>query len=68
MRNSAVAKSFTLQYWRDGGWYVGRLWEVPGVFSQGRTVKELDANVREAYDLMIEDDARPIRPSANIPR
>jgi hypothetical protein len=25
---------FTLEYWRDGEWFVGRLVEVPGVFSQ----------------------------------
>jgi hypothetical protein len=26
---------FTLEFWRDGNFYVGRLLEVPGVFSQG---------------------------------
>ncbi len=25
---------FTLEFWRGGNWYVGRLLEVPGVFSQ----------------------------------
>ncbi len=27
---------FTLEYWRDGDWYVGRLIEVPGVFIRAR--------------------------------
>jgi len=27
----------TLEYWEDDGWLVGRLVEVPGVFSQGET-------------------------------
>jgi len=30
---------FTLKYWRDGGWYAGRLKEVPGVFTQGEQWK-----------------------------
>ena len=31
--------TFTLEYWHDG-WYVGKLREVPDVFSQGETIKE----------------------------
>jgi hypothetical protein len=27
---------FTLEYWIDEGWYVGKLKGVPGVFSQGK--------------------------------
>ena len=37
-----MRKSFTLEYWRDEDWYVGRLQEVPGVFSQGETLEELE--------------------------
>ncbi len=44
--------TFTLEYWVDDGWYVGRLREVPGVFSQGETLEELEENVRDAYQLM----------------
>ncbi|MBF8248744.1 MAG: type II toxin-antitoxin system HicB family antitoxin [Bacteroidetes bacterium] len=47
--------SFTLEYWKDGKWYVGKLREVPGVFSQGKTLGELEKNVREVYKLMTED-------------
>ncbi len=43
---------FTLEYWRDDEWYVGRLREVPGIFSQGRTLVELEENIRDAYRLM----------------
>ena len=46
--------TFVLEYWLDGGWYVGRLRGVPGVFSQGATLVELEANIREVYQLMIE--------------
>jgi len=47
-----MLRHFTLEYWVDDGWYVGRIKEVPGVFSQGKTLDELEKNVREAYKLM----------------
>lgn len=34
---------------------MGRLKEVPGVFSQGETLEELEENIKEAYQLMIAD-------------
>ena len=46
---------FTLEYWQDDDWYVGKLKEVPGVFSQGETLEELEENVRDAYQLMMEE-------------
>ena len=51
-----MKKKFTLEYWEDEGWFVGRLVEVPGVFSQGSTVKELEENIKEAYELMLSED------------
>jgi len=40
---------FTLEYWQDEGWFVGRLKEVPGVFSQGESLDELESNIADAY-------------------
>jgi predicted RNase H-like HicB family nuclease len=40
---------FTLEYWRDADWYVGRLVEIPGVNSQGATLDELEENIADAY-------------------
>ncbi len=51
-----MLRKFTLEYWIDEGWYVGRLKEVPGVFSQGETLEELQKNIQEAYKLMIEEE------------
>ena len=45
----------TLEYWVDDDWYVGRLKEVPGVFSQGETLKELEKNIRDAYRLVMKE-------------
>jgi predicted RNase H-like HicB family nuclease len=58
---------FTLQYWEDDGWFVGRLKEVPGVFSQGETLGDLVANVRDAYQMLIAEDA-PEYAAGPVPR
>lgn len=58
---------FTLEYWQDEGWYVGRLREVPGVFSQGETLKELEKNIRDAYSLMRKEYAPHHRRSHTKP-
>ena len=50
-----MLRHFTLEYWLDDGWYVGRLKEVPGVASQGETLSELEENIRDAYQLVQED-------------
>ena len=50
-----MLRYFTLEYWKDGGWYVGKLKEVPGVFSQGESLEELERNIREVYQLMREE-------------
>lgn len=49
-----MLRNFTLQYWQDEEWYVGKLKEVPGVFSQGESLEDLEENIRDAYQLMIE--------------
>ena len=54
-----MVRNFTLEYWIDDDWYVGRLKEVPGVFSQGKTLAELEENIRDAYQLLMDDDAAP---------
>ena len=51
--------NFTLEYWRDGKFYVGRLLEVPGVFSQGKTLEELREDIQDAYDLMVTQERTP---------
>ena len=46
-----MTRQFTLEYWVDDDWYVGKLKEVPGVFSQGETLAELEENIQDAYRL-----------------
>jgi predicted RNase H-like HicB family nuclease len=59
-----MARRFTLEYWLDDGWYIGRLTEIPGVFSQGETLEELEENIRDAYQLMLADEKTTLREGA----
>lgn len=59
-----MRSQFTLEYWRDGDWFVGRLLEVPGVFSQGATLEELRENIQDAYDLMVTQERPPAPPAS----
>jgi len=47
--------SFTVEYWIDDGWFVGKLKEVPGVFSQGKTIDELLDNIKDAYRMVLQE-------------
>jgi predicted RNase H-like HicB family nuclease len=51
-----------MEFWQDGKLFVGRLLEVPGVFSQGETLEELRENIQDAYDLMVTQE-RSLAPS-----
>jgi len=59
-----VQQHFTLEYWIDDDWYVGKLKEVPGVFSQGASLAELEENIKDAYRLMVEDETPQDHPGA----
>ena len=61
-----MKRHFTLEYWIDDDWYVGTLKEVPGVFSQGETLEELEENIRDAYTLMVEEAAPLERPGSRM--
>ena len=49
--------ALTLDYWIEDGWYVGKLREVLGIFSQAETLEDLEVNIRDALDLMLEEEA-----------
>jgi len=50
-----MKRFFTLEYWEDDGWFVGKLKEIPGVFSQGKTIEELKENIIDAYRMMVAE-------------
>lgn len=51
-----MKRFFTLEYWQDDSWFVGKIREVPGVFSQGETLTELKENITDAYRMMLETE------------
>jgi len=56
-----MSRAFTLEYWQDDNWLVGKLKEVPGVFSQGRTIDELEQNIQDAYAMMMGCESTPAK-------
>ena len=59
-------KKYTLIYWQDGQWLVGRLRERSDVFSQGMTLSELETNIQEALNLMEETDFENLPPGFKV--
>jgi len=49
-----MARQFTAVYKKSGKWYLGWIEEIPGVNTQGRTLKEAKENLREALLLILE--------------
>jgi predicted RNase H-like HicB family nuclease len=43
-------------YWKAGKFWLGKLKEHPEIMTQGRTLKELEENIRDAYVMMVMDD------------
>ena len=48
-----VKHNFTAIYKKSGKWFLGWVEEVPGVNTQGRTLKETRENLLEATHLII---------------
>lgn len=49
-----VNRQFTAVYKKDGRWYLGWIEEIPGVNTQGRTMREVKENLRDALMLILE--------------
>jgi predicted RNase H-like HicB family nuclease len=52
----AVMGKMTMLYWKGEKFWLGKLKEHPEIMTQGRTLKELEANLRDAYRMMILED------------
>ena len=61
-----MRRAFTLEYWIDEGWYVGRLKEIPGVFSQGESLEELEENIQDAYRLTADSGSVPVHSESHL--
>jgi predicted RNase H-like HicB family nuclease len=43
-------------YWKGEKFWVGKLLEHPEIMTQGKTLKELEENMKDAYTLMTMED------------
>jgi len=60
-------KEYYMVIERDqAGWYVGSIPELPGCHTQGRTVEELTARMREAIELYLEDADAVMLPTSKF--
>ena len=48
-----MTREFTANYKKSGKWYLGWIEEIPGANTQGKTLKEVKENLKEA---VIGDD------------
>ena len=55
------AGQFTALYKKEGRWYLGWVEEIPGVNTQGETLKEVRENLRDALNLVLETNKMLIR-------
>lgn len=49
-----MVKQFTAIYKKSGKWYLGWIEEIPGVNTQGKTLRETKENLKEALALILE--------------
>jgi len=49
-----MSKQFTAVFEQVGEWWIGYVEELPGANTQGRTLEETRANLREAIRLILE--------------
>jgi len=49
-----MKREFTAVFQKRDKWYVAYVEEIPGVNTQGRTLKEARANLKEALQLIID--------------
>ena len=54
--STVTQQKLTMIYWKSDKFWLGRLREFPDIMTQGRTLKELEENMRDAYQMMVWDD------------
>ena len=46
-------------YWKSGKFWLGKFEEYPEIMTQGRTLKELEENLRDAYKMWVRPEPSP---------
>jgi predicted RNase H-like HicB family nuclease len=45
----------------EDGWYMGQCEQIPAALTQGRTIEEVKENLKDAINLVLEDDKENFR-------
>lgn len=56
MGEMPMKAEMTMIYWKGKKFWLGKLLEHPEIMTQGKTLKELEENIKDAYMLMALDD------------
>jgi predicted RNase H-like HicB family nuclease len=56
MANKTVGTRLTMVYWKSKKFWLGKLVEHPEIMTQGRTLAELEDNIKDAYRMMVLED------------
>ncbi len=51
-----MSPKMTLIYWKGEKFWLGKLLEHPEIMTQGKTISELEENIKDAYLMMAMDD------------
>ena len=43
-------------YWKGDQFWLGKLLEHPAIMTQGKTLEELEENLKDAYRMMVMED------------
>jgi len=46
---------------QSNGWYFAQCEQIPGAMTQGRTIEEAKENLKDAINLMLEDEREDFR-------
>jgi predicted RNase H-like HicB family nuclease len=51
-----VKTKMKMIYWKSDKFWLGKLKEHPEIMTQGKTLKELEENLKDAYMMMVMED------------
>ena len=55
-KNFSGKTKMTVIYWKGEKFWLGKLLEHPEIMTQGKTLEELEENIKDAYLLMAMDE------------
>jgi hypothetical protein len=55
LQSKAPWGQLTYTYWKDGAWFVGQVREMPAAISQGHSLAELEDNLRDAVQMIRQE-------------